>query len=318
MSAEDQRAPGASDPSTNGGVAAPSTLPRPSVVAILEAAGLGSASARALALLEEPVIRLKRRAAGKTSLPLGVSRLGGTPDAPRSFEWPKREGRPLRFVAQLDLAALPAGSHGPLPTEGSLAFFLDPEAFSVDPADRGRWRIEWWRTAYGPLAPVKPPGKIKSYKPCTLEFEVETKLPSALDDRVREMSLSNEDWKAYSSFFATCEGMVSGDRARPVHHLLGPPTLAQADPRAAIELAFSRRDFDEWTWRSELKRLDVLPYADQHAMAEPWILLLQLDQDERGGPGFTWGDSGKVLFYVRPDPTAKSPVLSSWMVRQSF
>ncbi|MEZ5856157.1 MAG: DUF1963 domain-containing protein [Hyphomicrobiaceae bacterium] len=74
-----------------------------------------------------------------------TSWLGGTPQAPPAFDWPiGNDGRPLHFIAQIDLAALkPEPSNGSrvpgLPTEGSLLVFIG-DGYSIrvlSPRDMG-------------------------------------------------------------------------------------------------------------------------------------------------------------------------------------
>lgn len=69
-------------------------------------------------------------------LPAATSWLGGAPTVPAGFDWPTgRDGRPLHFVAQIDLAALKpepmTGARAPgLPTEGALLVFVG-EGYAV-------------------------------------------------------------------------------------------------------------------------------------------------------------------------------------------
>ena len=57
--------------------------------------------------------------------PVGASKLGGAPDLPAGAPWPAGgDGRPLTFLAQLDLAALPEVDPD-LPRDGTLSFFWD-------------------------------------------------------------------------------------------------------------------------------------------------------------------------------------------------
>ncbi|MEU7876218.1 DUF1963 domain-containing protein [Dactylosporangium sp. NPDC049140] len=56
-----------------------------------------------------------------------VGQSGGLPRLPVGTEWPSERGIPLPFVASLDCAALPKVEKLPLPVDGSLLFFLDPE-----------------------------------------------------------------------------------------------------------------------------------------------------------------------------------------------
>ncbi len=64
-------------------------------------------------------------------LSLGGSRLGGCPDLPEGMEWPRHQGRPLAFIAQVNLAE--AAPHDPLhelPPSGLLSFFYELEGGS--------------------------------------------------------------------------------------------------------------------------------------------------------------------------------------------
>lgn len=81
----------------------------------------------------------------------GRSHVGGLPDLPAQAGWPcDREGCPLHFLAQVDLAELPPGAEQPadLPRQGTLLFFArmdetldfegDPVRVMFDPDSTGR------------------------------------------------------------------------------------------------------------------------------------------------------------------------------------
>src|SRR4051812_12798596 len=76
--------------------------------------------------------------------------LGGDPDVPRLFEWPRWDGYALDFVASYDLAALHAADPSvPLPTAGTLLFFLASGLFgphdelvgAIEPSSRPGWQV---------------------------------------------------------------------------------------------------------------------------------------------------------------------------------
>lgn len=63
-------------------------------------------------------------------LRLGASRVGGRPDLPRRFKWPERDGVPLSFFAQLELAALARFDlERRLPGKGWLVHFIDETGY---------------------------------------------------------------------------------------------------------------------------------------------------------------------------------------------
>lgn len=93
----------------------------------LRAAGLSAQHAAKLRAAMRPAARLAMK---KGACPVGSSKLGGLPDAPADFVWPTIARQPLFFVAQLQLAELPASvTHDlELPPKGLLAFFFGAEA----------------------------------------------------------------------------------------------------------------------------------------------------------------------------------------------
>lgn len=96
----------------------------------------------------------------------GRSRIGGPAVLPRGVSWPVREGRPLSFVALVDLAELPAfPGRRRLPATGTLTFFAALERlFEPERGNRpGRRLRVFYRPARVPLddarrpRPTRPP-----------------------------------------------------------------------------------------------------------------------------------------------------------------
>ena len=84
----------------------------------LEAKGLGR-----IAGVIETAVKPSLWLATREESENGVSRLGGRPNLPEEFDWPLWQEQPLAFLAQLNLAALPAVDGLNLPREGALFFF---------------------------------------------------------------------------------------------------------------------------------------------------------------------------------------------------
>src|SRR5262245_57271787 len=104
--------------------------------------------------LARPSVRLATVLTPHERLDIGESRIGGTPDVPPGFEWPRwtpsrrRDDKfgqpwqpagpsPLGLIAQVDLSAMPRVDDL-LPSKGWLYFFYDRycETWGFDPADR--------------------------------------------------------------------------------------------------------------------------------------------------------------------------------------
>src|SRR5262245_50679165 len=93
----------------------------------------------------------------------GQSRIGGIPDLPVGFEWPRFKGRSLSFIAQLDLAEITRQTTVlSLPAQGSLCFFYDSEqrTWGFDPEDRGSARVAYFPEDVTKLNRVQVPDDV--------------------------------------------------------------------------------------------------------------------------------------------------------------
>ncbi len=273
----------------------------------------GIRHADALAGLAEPSIRITARAAAPEALAPGASRFGGAPDVPPSFAWPERDGRPLTFLAQLDLAELRAPA---LPASGWLLFFYDvaEQPWGFDPKDAGGARVVHVDAPRPSLARRVHPTVGAAggpFRGCALSFAPALDLPDPDDDLLARSRIALDDARldAYLEAAAALSGLDGP--AATYHHLLGNPQLLQGDMRGECQLVTSgiyvgKPDAFQGERTQELLR--VAP--------SEWRLLLQLDTDE-DGPGWTWGDAGRVYFWIRRADLAAGAFDRIWLVLQS-
>ena len=74
---------------------------------------------------------------------IGESKVGGQPDLPEGFEWPKSEYANLDFLLKIDLATVaPLDPLRELPSSGLLSFFYDlhEQPWGFDPTENESWR----------------------------------------------------------------------------------------------------------------------------------------------------------------------------------
>jgi len=92
---------------------------------LIQAHGLGR-YADAILNAARPAIHMSRkRVAGDTQIPVGASKLGGSPDLPPDFIWPQWDCTPLTFIGQFNLSDVaPFDVERALPVTGILSFFL--------------------------------------------------------------------------------------------------------------------------------------------------------------------------------------------------
>jgi hypothetical protein len=127
--------------------------------------------------------------------PLGASRLGGLPDLPPDTPWPAApDGRPLAFLAQLDLAdTAGSGFEKPLPDDGSLYFFYDAEELpgGCGPEDCGHWCVLFSDAPATELIRPKQPEGLPDYSRFdarSIKLKPRLYLPSAetLEDELEQ------------------------------------------------------------------------------------------------------------------------------------
>ena len=280
---------------------------------------------------------------------LGRTRLGGVPLVGEGFSWPRRArtrkrygdeiraGRPLTFVAQVNLGEVPpdgpAGGVLDLPRRGLLLFFCDEEsppfggpddsdAFCVaylplDPDDESETRLA--DVQDGLVAPGDHADREEMPGVVVLEALPELALPAPFPEEVHAMGLSEAEAEAYWRLTEDLEregARVPAEVAEapgtarypPVHRLGGVPHEIQNPMEAECELV--RRGEDP----------HALPYSRQQEVAEEakarWRLLLQVDSDEAAG--LMWGDAGMLYYWIRDDDLAARRFDRAWCVMQCY
>jgi hypothetical protein len=189
----------------------------------------------------------------------GPSRLGGPALLPPGEEWPHTaSGRPLTFLAALDLAAL--GAFAPLPTTGVLLIYCDVEFEDLD-------FVDGTRVFHVPDAPVPATEPEDAYAFDAIALSgVRTLVPGTVDDLPDEAHESwDELWPA------------------PFHQLLGTSFDVQGPVLDEIEYWFS-------TYGADSKRR----FTDEERAGKGWSLLGQIDSTA----DLMFGDAGTVYFVI--------------------
>lgn len=243
---------------------------------------------------------------GKARAPeLGASRFGGWPDLPEGVAWPTWRGRPMSFLAQIDLADIAeVQPEARLPKAGLLSFFVGCGEDSYEKHDdpRKRYMIDamigtepeqgdGWQVIYSP----------ERTKLRRVRFEA-SPMPELIDCHAVSfkkggLSLPDEQTAIYDQLpldetqrddYNELVAQLTPDEERWSEQLMGYPTLIQSTPPELMcELAAMGRS--PWSFPS----LGTEEAAALALAASDWTLLLQLTSR---GP-FEWGDGGHFYFY---------------------
>ena len=288
-------------------------MTRAEILRALGNSALGGLTERIGPMLRESV-RLQARKVDPDDLLLGTSRIGGVPDVPTSFSWPHVEEKPMAFIAQLDLSELARfDAQQVLPTTGWLCFFYEAEEqpWGFDPADRGKWRVVYFTCGVEDLTRAVPPilPEFSESSMCAVSYKVETTLPPI--EELEETGLirrGTSEWDAYWPEEIE-EALCPEDEPR--HRTLGNPNVIQGDMRLECQLA------SNGVYCGDLSSEKNPRYDELRGGWQDWILLLQIDTDEEG-PGWMWGDCGRIYYWIRKQDLAARNFDNVWLVLQCY
>ena len=256
--------------------------------------------------ISKTAIRLSTTPVDESKLPIGASKLGGTPDLPTDITWPEWKGLSQSFIAQIHLEDLyPYDTNHLLPQSGLLWFFYDAkqETYGDNPADSGGWRVLFsddTHLQHTPAPATLPPSS--RFKTCSINFSSEITL-----SQFPQLDIPNFDWKPeeqkkYEALLSTFPNPT--EHAAIQDQLLGFPNTLQDDMRLQCQLISN----------GVTDPNDPLANALSQG-AKDWQLLLQVDSDENAG--MRWGDSGMLYYWIKASDLQARTFNATWLVLQS-
>lgn len=243
--------------------------------------------------------------------PLGVSKLGGTPDLPVGEEWPAHQGSPLAFIGQFRMDETTRyDTEKLLPRAGMMWFFYDAkEQPWGDSAERGGWRAIYRDVDAAALRRAEPPEALPEecrFVPCRARFSPESTLPAYESYGIQALGLDGDEVEAYTELVG---GLGGDDTGR--HRLLGHPDVIQNEMETQCEQA-SRAPY--YSYFEEGRRPAKL--AELAERGRQWRLLLQIDSDD--AVGTQWGDIGRIYYWARADSVRELNLDDVWLVLQCY
>ena len=232
------------------------------------------------------------------------SQFGGTPMLPDGFEWPERDGEPLRFIARIELEEM----HGALafdwlPSTGALLFFYDVEnqPWGFDPNDRGSFQVVHIPAATIETACDNPCDIVLPH--VNIGFRRIMSLPSWERTEIGALDLSDAESDAYIELIEARYG------GAPQHQVGGFPVNVQGDEmELECQLVSSGLYCGDDSGYRDPRAEGLAPGAGE------WRLLLQVDSDE--ALEIMWGDLGKIYFWVRESAAREGDFSNTWLILQ--
>ncbi len=248
-------------------------------------------------------LEITTQPAEEDQLTLGQSKIGGIPDIPALFEWPKtEEGKSLSFIAQINLSEVSMyNSTALLPKTGLLYFFYcaDQEAWGFDPKDKDRFKVSYSEDITK-LERANIPSDIEDqFTPNALTFNEVLSVPGAVDESVSAY-LENKDIDAYCNIEMPSE-----------NQMFGYPQVIQNAMELECQLV-----------TNGLYCGNASGYNDPRAKlleegAKDWILLLQIGSED-DKTGMMWGDVGNLYYWIRKQDLENKAFDKAWMIVQCY
>lgn len=240
------------------------------------------------------------------------SKLGGLPLLPPDFIWPRNKLRTLDFLLQIDLAEVAQfDPTGALPASGLLTFFYDLEnqPWGFDPAELDGFRVELFGDDSLVSCELPSPEYVLSEH--SLTFSPSSTLPHygsrAYDQLERQSQMSDLDAERYFDFLDAYES-----RFYPIgsglNRMFGHSANVQGDMQLEAQLVTHGLYCGDSSGYEDVRARKLKHGADN------WILLLQLDSDEKAD--LMWGDAGMLYYWIRSDDLAAKRFDRVWMSLQ--
>lgn len=252
--------------------------------------------AELVAPFSKPAVQLTKSSAETASY------FGGAPALPRGVAWPAKGGKPLAFLACLDLASLAKAAEVPwLPSSGRLSFFYDLEnqPWGFDPKDRGGWAVIFTDEQPAPSAPPAADALPRH----GMGFREIATYPSWERPEVSALGLTDAEAETLIDLSGSAYGGL------PRHQVGGFPSTVQGD---GMELECQ-------LVANGLYCGDATGYNSPEAEAlrggaGDWRLLLQFDSDD--DLGVMWGDVGVLYFWIKESDARARRFENCWLVLQ--
>ena len=207
----------------------------------------------------------------------GCSHLGGLPELPSGFEWPRWKGRPLTLMAQINCAETARiETEGLWPKSGTLYFFYDlkEQPWGGTVGDIGSWVVKFVEEPN--LQPTPAPSEIREFvlPGYAVKPERFSTLPGQSTRAFESLGLDEVQSEGFIELSWELKHNICGNES--MHQSLGYADNIQGDVR------------DEWEELSGKARMDG---------EGDWKLLLQFDTDNE--LNVMWGDAGMLYFGIR-------------------
>lgn len=232
------------------------------------------------------------------------TKFGGLPLVQsEDFVWPLSQGKPMAFLAQLDLAQIAQVHQFEwLDHCGVLLFFYDvvEMPWGYDPQDRGKWRVIYQQA---PDIVADFPAELSEelqIKECFLKPVCVDVWPCLEHESVESLQLDDDEADLYIEL---------SEPDAPAHQVGGFP-----DPIQGNYMKLESQLASNGVYVGNAAGFNSAEAKALEAGAVNWRLLLQFDSDDE--LNLMWGDCGMLYFWVEQEKAKQNNFEDCWLILQ--
>lgn len=251
---------------------------------------------------------LRLTVAGECDPDTPHTRLGGVPLLAPGAAWPvSPSGNPQSFLGQLNTDEVNARLGAEiLPPSTVLGFFYDwqEQRWGFDPDDAGHWAVA--ATPLRDAAPVAIESE-EWFTAHALAGALVRTVPGIDEPPVDAVHGELHWWQRRDRVVDFYDALENDDEV-PLHRVLGWPDLVQGPMQLECQLAANGVHHGNPAGREGALVEALTPGAPD------WTLLWQIDTDDE--MDWTWGDAGRLYYWIRRQDLAAGDFSRVWLVLQ--
>ncbi len=254
-------------------------------------------------------IQITPKITNEESIDIGKSKIGGSPDLPKDFEWFEFKENPMSFLAQINLNEISDYDiENKLPNKGILYFFYDSEqnVWGFDPKDKAGSKVFFYDGDVSKLERKEKPNSLDEYSyfnSCSLNFKSSINMLDYQSSLMDGFTLEDEEEGNY-------ENLIEEIYEDEIFKLLGHSNNVQGGMELECELVTNGIYCGGPEGYQNPKRKNL---EENKGL---WNLLFQMDSSD--DIGTMWGDCGRIYYWIRENDLKERKFENSWAVLQCY
>lgn len=253
--------------------------------------------------LIKPAIGIKTESKTDNEIGIGISKIGGNPDLPKGFKWPKFENEYLTFCAQYNLRELSKYDlQNKLPKKGMLyAFVFIDKEYPGFLNKESSYRLIYLENTENIERSDFPKEYFLEgiFKPAQIKYLEYYTLPDDANYKIKKYELKYDDFGYFHKTVTEFIDNLTSQETDNFHQILGEDRSVQS----SVVFDFATKKLKIKTIEDyESKKVEI------EEVSKNYKILLQLDCNDRNSDLSRFGGNAVMYFGIEPDNLEKNNI----------